>query len=109
MASTNDENSSTADTQETEAPDIALTAVPAITKHFRLQFEKAQDSWVLLYPEGMIKLNSAAAEIMQRCDGETSIEKIIAGIEESFEETGLQADIVSFFKLASENKWVTLA
>jgi len=101
MASTNDDSSDT--------PTIALSAVPSISRHFRLQFEKAQDSWVLLYPEGMLKLNSAAAEIMQRCDGETNIEKMIGDIETAFGETGLQADIVSFFEMASEKKWVELA
>lgn len=93
----------------TDAPFIALSAVPAITKHFQLQFEQAQDSWVLAYPEGMIKLNSSAAEILQRCNGETSIGQMITDIETSFSETGLQADILSFFELASNNNWVTLA
>ena len=32
---------------------------------FRLQFEPVQDCWVLLYPEGMIKLNASAAEILR--------------------------------------------
>ncbi len=111
MASTNEEN---ADANETaangaDANAIAITAVPSITKHFRLQFEQAQDSWVLLYPEGMIKLNSSAAEILQRCDGETAMEQIVENIEKAFAETGLQEDILSFFKIASDNNWVTLA
>jgi len=44
-------------TPETIASDVK----PAIAQGFRLQFEQAQDTWVLLYPEGMIKLNPSAA------------------------------------------------
>ena len=37
---------------------------------FRLQWEPAQKAHVLLYPEGMVKLNGSAGEILKRCDGE---------------------------------------
>ena len=46
---------------------------PAIGRGFRLQWEAAQNAHVLLYPEGMIKLNGSAGEILKRCDGATSI------------------------------------
>ena len=36
---------------------------PQVAPMFRLQFEPVQDAWVLLYPEGMVKLNAPAAEI----------------------------------------------
>ncbi len=32
---------------------------PAVARGFRLQWEAAQNAHVLLYPEGMIKLNRA--------------------------------------------------
>ncbi len=48
---------------------IAATAKPAIGRGLRLQWEPAQNAHVLLYPEGMIKLNGSAGEIMKRCDG----------------------------------------
>ena len=42
----------------------------SVSPMFRLQFEPAQDGWVLLYPEGMVRLNEPAAEILRRCDGQ---------------------------------------
>jgi pyrroloquinoline quinone biosynthesis protein D len=39
---------------------IAATAKPAIGRGLRLQWEPAQSAHVLLYPEGMIKLNGSA-------------------------------------------------
>ncbi len=37
---------------------------PRLKKLFRLQWEPAQDAHVLLYPEGMVKLNPSAAQIL---------------------------------------------
>ena len=86
-----------------------LTNIPSIQTGYRLQHEEAQESWVLLYPEGMVKLNDSAAEILKRCDGERDIHKIVAVLEEDFQETGLQDDVLSFMQIALEQKWVTLA
>ncbi len=43
-------------TMSDEAP-IRFDAVPAIARHFRFQWEPAQTAYVLLYPEGMVKLS----------------------------------------------------
>lgn len=42
----------------------SLDSVPALRRGFRFQFEPAQDCHVLLYPEGMVKLNDSAGEIL---------------------------------------------
>ena len=47
---------------------ISESAVPVVGRGFRLQFEPAQEAHVLLYPEGMVKLNNSAAAIMTRPD-----------------------------------------
>jgi len=39
---------------------------PTLSRLFRLQWEEAQNSYVLLYPEGMVKLNQSAGEILKR-------------------------------------------
>ena len=57
---------------------------PAITPGMRLQWEEAQQAHVLLYPEGMIKLNGSAGEIMKRCDGTRTIADITADLEHTF-------------------------
>lgn len=81
---------------------------PAIGRGFRLQWEPAQDAHVLLYPEGMIKLNASAGEILKRCNGETSIAEITADLERAFATTGLAADVLAFVALALEKRWVAV-
>lgn len=92
----------------TSHPDIDTLAVPAITPGYRLQYEDAQAGWVLLYPEGMIKLNQSAAEILKRCDGKRTVEQVIAQLEQDFEQTGLGNDINGFLAVAREQKWIVL-
>jgi hypothetical protein len=50
---------------------------------------------VLLYPEGMIKLNGSAGEIMKRCDGAATIADITADLERAFATTGLSDDVMA--------------
>ena len=54
-----------------------LTAKPKLARLFRMQGEEAQGAYVLLYPEGMVKLNQSAGEILKRCDGERDAQAII--------------------------------
>ena len=85
---------------------IETTNIVKVASGLRLQFEEAQDSWVLLYPEGMVKLNQSAAEILQRCDGKRDLADVIALLEKDFEQTGLQEDVMSFIEIAREQKWI---
>jgi pyrroloquinoline quinone biosynthesis protein D len=87
---------------------IGAASKPAIEHRFRLQWEAAQNAHVLLYPEGMIKLNSSAGEILKRCDGHTTIADITANLEQSFATTGLSGDVIAFIVMAVEKKWVAV-
>jgi pyrroloquinoline quinone biosynthesis protein D len=79
---------------------------PIVASMFRLQFESAQDSWVLLYPEGMVKLNLPAAEILRRCDGQRSVDEIVAELEVAFARKALRDDVCNFLGQARQRGWV---
>jgi pyrroloquinoline quinone biosynthesis protein D len=87
---------------------ISSAARPAIERGLRLQWEAAQDAHVLLYPEGMIKLNGSAGEIMKRCNGEATIADITADLERTFETSGLAGDVMAFVTLAVAKKWLRI-
>ena len=80
---------------------------PRLGAGFRLQWEPAQSCHVLLYPEGMVKLNGSAGEIMARCDGERSIEAIVGELETAFNAAGLAPDVISFVEIAGKQRWLT--
>ena len=88
---------------------ISSTDIAAVAKPYRLQFEEVQDSWVLLYPEGMVKLNGSAGEILSRCDGEKSVRSLVQELETAFGQSGLEQDVLSFLEIALSNRWVKLS
>lgn len=81
-------------------------ARPTIAALFRLQFEPAQDCWVLLYPEGMVKLNTPAAEILRRCDGARTVDEIVAELEAAFAQPALRGDVCAFLAQARQRGWL---
>ena len=90
------------------AAPVADTARPAIAHGMRLQWEPAQEAHVLLYPEGMVKLNGSAGAIMSRCDGVRTVADIVADLERTYSLTGLAADVRAFVELALEKRWLEL-
>ncbi|MCB1889957.1 MAG: pyrroloquinoline quinone biosynthesis peptide chaperone PqqD [Rhodocyclaceae bacterium] len=83
-----------------------VDTIPAIGRGFRLQWEAAQDCHVLLYPEGMVKLNQSAGEILKRCDGERDVAGIVTDLEQAFGANGLERDVLAFLDMAHQQKWV---
>jgi pyrroloquinoline quinone biosynthesis protein D len=77
-----------------------------IAKPFRLQWEAVQNAHVLLYPEGMVKLNQSAGEILKRCDGTRDLETLIAELEQAFNTTGLGAEVRAFIADAHARRWL---
>ena len=88
------------------ATTIDAATTPRVSKRFRLQWEEAQQAWVLLYPEGMVKLNQSAGEILRRCDGVRSVAEVVADLEQAFATAGLEADVIAFLELARKQQWV---
>jgi pyrroloquinoline quinone biosynthesis protein D len=85
---------------------ISDEAVLELYKQYRFQWEKAQDCFVLLYPEGMIKLPGSAGEIMKRVDGKNRVSQIIADLETTFPGADLRQDVIDFLEAAHANGWI---
>ena len=80
---------------------------PRIAPGFRLQWEPAQNCHVLLYPEGMVKLNQSAGEILSCCDGQRDVAAIVAALEAKFNAQGLEKDVRAFLDIAAQQRWIT--
>lgn len=81
--------------------------IPAIKRHFRFQWEEAQQAYVLLYPEGMVKLNGGAGEILACCDGQTTVAQMTEKLDQKFPDAGgLSNDIQEFLEVAHEQQWL---
>jgi pyrroloquinoline quinone biosynthesis protein D len=87
-----------------------MTINPDQPIHFsplhRLQWEEAQQKYVILYPEGMVELNQSSAEILKLCDGSRMLAQIVTELEETFATSGLTNDITNFLNVAMQNGWI---
>lgn len=72
----------------------------------RLQWEEAQQKYVILYPEGLVELNVSSAEILKCCDGSRTLSEIVSELETKFATTGLHNDISAFLEAALTHGWI---
>ncbi|HYR58886.1 MAG TPA: pyrroloquinoline quinone biosynthesis peptide chaperone PqqD [Chthoniobacteraceae bacterium] len=70
---------------------------PVLAARVRLQKDPVTGEPVLLYPEGVLILNRTAHEIVSRCDGVATIERIVATLSEEYEAPAdqLAADVAA--------------
>lgn len=83
-----------------------LPTRPKLSRRFRLQYEEAQQRWVLLYPEGMVQLNPSAAEILKRCTGTASLDEIVDSLQTAFNVKGIGPDVQSLLEEGQRRGWI---
>lgn len=82
------------------------STVFSLTAHYRLQWEEVQNCHVLLYPEGMIKLNSTAAAVLTLVDGTNNVVDIITSLQKQFPGESLELDVKKLLGDADEHGWI---
>jgi pyrroloquinoline quinone biosynthesis protein D len=84
--------------------------IPTWRPGYRYQYEPAQKGHVLLYPEGMIKLNESAALIGGLIDGQRDVAAIVVELDAKFPGVPeLGEDIEQFMEVARAQHWIELA
>ncbi|WP_019882419.1 MULTISPECIES: pyrroloquinoline quinone biosynthesis peptide chaperone PqqD [unclassified Methylophilus] len=86
---------------------IQHSDIYAIALHHRFQWEEAQQSYVILFPEGMVKLHGGAGEILKRVDGKTTVGEIVVDLKTTFPDAeDIENDILGMFDLAVGKAWL---
>ena len=81
--------------------------VYALALHHRFQWEEAQHSYVILFPEGMVKLHGGAGEVLKRVDGKATVGEIVAELKAAFPDAeNIEKDIIGMFELALSKTWL---
>ncbi len=76
---------------------------------FLFRWEDSQQAHVLLYPEGIVKLNATGGEILQRCDGKTSVAELIDQLARSYNASTIDAirsGILNFLEVSHGKGWI---
>lgn len=50
---------------------------PRLVTGARLRYDEVREEHQLLVPEGVVRLNATAAEVLELCDGERSLNEIV--------------------------------
>ena len=85
---------------------ITAETIVELRRQYRFQYEPAQESYVLLFPEGLIKLPGGSGEIMKRVDGKTSVEGIVQDLQNTFPGVELRQDVIDFLEVAYGKGWI---
>lgn len=90
-----------------ECQSFQLEDRPRLNSKYLFRWEKSQDAHILLYPEGVIKLNASAAEILKRCTGEFTVAEIIAQLNEAFVDApDIAGSINKFLEVSHAKGWI---
>jgi pyrroloquinoline quinone biosynthesis protein D len=86
---------------------MSTQMVPELERMFRFQWEEAQQCYVLLYPEGMVKLNGPAGEILSLVDGKRNLVEIIDLLANKYPQAeDIDKDVIAFVDDALEQHWI---
>jgi pyrroloquinoline quinone biosynthesis protein D len=67
---------------------------PRLVTGARLRYDDVREEHVLLIPEGVVRLNPSAAEVLELCDGKRSLDDIVGALLARHEGADLRDDVV---------------
>jgi pyrroloquinoline quinone biosynthesis protein D len=66
---------------------------PRLVTGARLSYDEVREEHVLLVPEGVVRLNPTAAEVLELCDGERSLEDIVGALSARYDGADVRDDV----------------
>ena len=66
---------------------------PRLVDGVRLQYDDVRKEHVLLVPEGAVRLNDTAAQVLELCDGKRSLEEIAATLSQRYSGADVGDDV----------------
>lgn len=87
----------------TVAPDNIIEINPV----YLFRWEEPQKAYVLLYPEGIVKVNETGAEILKLCDGINTVSEVISELNDKYT-TDASESINKFLEVAHAKGWIRI-
>jgi pyrroloquinoline quinone biosynthesis protein D len=66
---------------------------PRLVTGARLRYDEVRNEQILLVPEGAVRLNPTAAEVLELCDGQRSLDDIIGVLGERYAGADVGEDV----------------
>jgi coenzyme PQQ biosynthesis protein PqqD len=66
---------------------------PRLVEGARLQYDDVRQEHLLLIPEGAVRLNETAAQVLELCDGRSSLDEIAATLSARYRGADVADDV----------------
>ena len=67
---------------------------PRLVTGARLRYDEVREEHLLLIPEGAVRLNPTAAEVLELCDGVRSLDDIVGALSARYDGADVRDDVV---------------
>jgi pyrroloquinoline quinone biosynthesis protein D len=67
---------------------------PRLVTGARLRYDEVREEHMLLIPEGVVRLNPTAAEVLELCDGARSLDDIVGAVSARYEGADVRDDVL---------------
>ena len=67
---------------------------PRLVTGARLRYDEVREEHLLLIPEGAVRLNPTAAEVLELCDGERSLDDIVGALSARYQGADVRGDVL---------------
>jgi pyrroloquinoline quinone biosynthesis protein D len=84
-------------------------SVPRLVTGARLQYDDVREEHVLLIPEGVVRLNPTAAEVLALCDGQRSLDDIAGALSERYDGADVRDDVRELLAAMEQKGLVVVA
>jgi pyrroloquinoline quinone biosynthesis protein D len=80
---------------------------PRLVTGARLLYEEVRGEHVVLIPEGVVRLNATAAEVLELCDGARSLDEIVIALSARYDGVDLRNDVRGLLDAMTQRGLVT--
>ena len=67
---------------------------PRLVTGARLRYDEVREEHLLLIPEGAVRLNPTAAQVLELCDGERSLDDIVGALSARYGGADVRDDVL---------------
>jgi pyrroloquinoline quinone biosynthesis protein D len=75
---------------------------PRLVTGARLRYDEVREEHLLLIPEGAVRLNATAAEVLELCDGVRSLHDIVGALSARYEGADVRDDVLELVDAMAE-------
>lgn len=90
---------------------VVQASIPTLARGVRLRFDDSRQRWVLLVPERVMAPDETAVEILQLCDGKTSVATLLDSLASRYAapREEIAADVIAMLQDLADSGFIVQA